>query len=191
MSETEQTAIANLLKGEVRGLETLVRIYQLRSIRAAYVILGDRQAAEDVVADAFIRVYERIAQYDPLKSFAPWFYRIVVNEAFKVARKANRSDSLDEDPTFLDSLLDKAAGPEDEVLLTEMRYLMLSAIYTLPAKQRAALMMRYYLDMQEKEIATALGWPLGTVKWRLHAAKKKLRESLVPRFGRSALDYDW
>ncbi len=115
----------------------------------------------------------------------------MVNQALKVARNASRSDSLDEDPTFLNSLIDKAAGPEDEVLLMEMRYLMLSAIYTLPAKQRAALMMRYYLDMQEKEIAQALGWPLGTVKWRLHTARKKLRESLVPRFGRSALDYDW
>lgn len=181
MSEAEQRAIADLLRGEVSGLETLVQTYQVRAVRAAYAILGNRHTAEDVVADAFVKVYERIGQYDRRRPFAPWFYRIVVNDAIKAARKSERSVTIDEE--WAEDLTDSASGPEDDALLNEMRYLVLSAIYTLPPQQRAVLVLRYYLNMEEAEIAHTLGCPVGTVKWRLYSAKQKLRHNLLPTLG--------
>ena len=186
MSEPEQTAITDLLKGEVRGLEALVQIYQVRAVRAAYAILGNRHAAEDVVADAFVKVYEHIEQYDRRRPFAPWFYRIVVNDALKAARKASRSAPFDEE--LSEDLADSAPGPEDNALLSEMRYMVLSAIYSLPPQQRAALVLRYYLDMDEAAMAQTLGCPVGTVKWRLYSARQKLRHNLLPTLGPTLAD---
>jgi RNA polymerase sigma-70 factor (ECF subfamily) len=177
----ELTAISQLRCGDIRGLETLVRLHQLKAVRTAYAITGSREAAEDIVADAYLKVYDRIGQLRESRPFAPWFYRIVVNGALKAVRKA-RWTSYNDNPDldFLDYLADTSPGPEEQATHKEMRALLLGAVYSLPAQQRAALVLRYYLDMDEASIAHALGCPLGTVKWRLHAAKKRLRKSLSP-----------
>src|SRR5438034_10080739 len=76
----ERRAIERLRGGDIGGLETLVRRYQLRATRAAYLVVRDRQLAEDIVCDAFLRCYERIQQFHADRHFAPWFLRAVVNE---------------------------------------------------------------------------------------------------------------
>ena len=95
--------------------------------------------------------------------------------------------SPDEQAALYD-LTDPGPGPEDEASTRELRLFMLSAIRSLPADQRAALVLRYYLDMDEATIAETLRCPLGTVKWRLHAARERLRRSLAPEHGLLAAD---
>jgi RNA polymerase sigma-70 factor (ECF subfamily) len=181
LSDTELRAVNALKQGDIRGLEALVRLYQLRAVRAAYGITGDRHAAEDVVADAFLTVYDRISTFDAERPFAPWFYRIVVNGSLKVMRGNRRMEPPSEDhAAWLTAQPDSGPGPEAAAEYNELRILLLDAIYDLPPNQRAALILRYYLDMDEASMAETLGCPLGTVKWRLYAARQKLRESLVP-----------
>lgn len=183
MTEQEQEAISDLRAGDIRGLETLVRLYQLPAVRTAYAITAGRDTAEDVVADAFLRVYDRIHQLDPRRPFAPWFYRIVVNGALKSLRSNKHTHSPNDlDIDWLDLPTD-SAGPEEEIATREMRLLLLSAIYTLPPHQRAAVVLRYYLDMDEATMARTLGCPLGTVKWRLHSARNRLRRTLALQLG--------
>ncbi len=185
MAEQEQEAITTLREGDIRGLETLVRLYQVPAVRVAYAITGSRPAAEDIAADAFLRVYERIHQLDSKRPFSPWFYRIVVNSAVKAARSSQRTRSSSEpENMWLQEQVDSAPGPEEEVATKEMRLFLLSAIYDLPPHQRAAVVLRYYLDMDEATMAQTLGCPLGTVKWRLHAARQRLRRTLAPEMGR-------
>jgi RNA polymerase sigma-70 factor, ECF subfamily len=180
MQAQERDAINTLRGGDIRGLETLVRLYGLTATRTAYAITGDLALAEDIAADAFITVHSRIKSYDPSRPFAPWLYRIVVNGSLKAARRARRDQRGDDDWDWLQSRISPAPGPEDEALGRELRELVLTAVYALPPRQRAALVLRYYLDMDEATIARTLGCPLGTVKWRLHAAKARLRQSLTP-----------
>ena len=180
MTNEEQKAIEQLKQGHIEGLETLVRLHQLRAIRATYAITNNREMAEDIVADAFLVVYDRIGQFDSSRPFMPWFYRIVVNGAIKANKKASRKGTgggvvqevLEQQP-------DTELGPEETVLLGEMRKILDIAVQRLPPKQRATLVLRYYLQMGESEIAQALGCPLGTVKWRLYTARIKLRRVLV------------
>jgi RNA polymerase sigma-70 factor (ECF subfamily) len=192
LEQAERDAVGVLKRGDIQGLEALVRLHQLRAIRTAYAITGDRHAAEDVVADAFLTVYDRIEQFDERRPFTPWFYRIVVNAAIKAARQVSRVPFLDEDgEEILSQQLDPSLGPEDRAVLRELRFLMVAAIYTLPPGQRAAVVLRYYLDMDEATIAETLRCPLGTVKWRLHAARKRLRGKLVmPEMREIALGYE-
>jgi RNA polymerase sigma-70 factor (ECF subfamily) len=180
LTESVRQAISAHKEGDIKGLEWLVRTHQLRAIRAAYGITGDRHAAEDVVADAFLNVYDHIAGFDSERQFGPWFYRIVVNGALKAVR-ANKNVEIppeDEEAGGNFEITDHSLGPEATAEYNELRQELSDAIGGLPPQQRAVLVLRFYLDMDEASIAETLGCPTGTVKWRLHAAKQKLRETL-------------
>ena len=79
----EQREMERLSRGDIAALGTLVRRYQTKALRAAYLITHDLAQAEDVVSNAFLRVFERAEQYDSQRAFGPWFYRIVVNDAIE------------------------------------------------------------------------------------------------------------
>lgn len=177
----ERAAIARLKRGDMHGLETLMLAYQVQAIRAAYLVTHDLPLAEDIVQSAFIRAYERIAQFDDSRPFGPWFLRGVVNSAATAATRARRQTALpgsgadipweppDDDP-----------GPEQVILAAETAAEVWRALESLPADQRAAAILRYYLELPEAETAARLGTPTGTVKSRLSAARSKLRAALDP-----------
>src|SRR5438046_5099592 len=83
---TEREAIDKLRRGDISGLETLVRQHYVQAVRVAYLITQDTALAEDIVQSAFLRVYERIDQFDVGRPFAPWFLRSVVNDALMAER---------------------------------------------------------------------------------------------------------
>lgn len=179
----EQEAIARLKQGDIGGLETLVHQYQTQAMRAAYLITRDSALAEDIVQAAFLRVYERIAQFDSSRPFGPWFSQIVVNDAIKAAARRERQVSLEREAgtneiTWADLLSDRQPGPADLAEAAEIRQLVWKALGQLPPKQRAVVVMRYYLGLSESEMVAQLTSPPGTIKWRLHAARARLRTLL-------------
>ena len=175
----DQISISRLKQGDLNSLEPLVIRYQARAVHAAYLILYDRSLAEDVVQTAFVKVVEYIHQYDEHRPFAPWFFRIVVNDALKAAQKQKRNISwqgLDESAAPLAQwLLDPAPPPESALEEKQVREHILQAIQSLPLEQRAVIVMRYYLDMSEAELSTKLDRPLSSIKWWLRDARKRLR----------------
>jgi len=173
----EHKAIARLKAGDISGLEMLVRAYQVRAVRAATLITHDRTLAEDIVQTAFIRAYERIHQFDAARPFGPWFLRGVVNDAVKAVTRRRPSASLDDSPDSLD-LPDPALTPEQLLEQAETHAEIWTALAQLPPAQRAAIVLRYYLDLSEAEIAAHQDVPQGTIKWRLHTARERLRKLL-------------
>jgi len=176
----DQNAISRLKQGDLNGLEDLVNRYQARAVHAAYLILYDHSLAEDVVQSAFIKAAERIHQFDDQRPFAPWFFRIVVNDALKFAQKQKRNISLEEqldEPTLLLAHSFVSPGPHPEQLVEQLenRQIILKAIQCLPPGQRAVIVMRYFLDMSMKDMTTKTGRPLSTIKWWLRDARKRLR----------------
>lgn len=169
----EYRAVARLRQGDIGGLETLVRAYGVRAVRAAALITHDRPLAEDIVQAAFIRAYERIHQFDPARPFGPWFLRSVVNDAVKAVTRHKPQAPLD-------ALSDPAPGPDELLERAETREAIWEALAQLPPEQRAAVVLRYYLGLSEAEIAGEQDCPPGTVKWRLHEARHKLRALLTP-----------
>jgi RNA polymerase sigma-70 factor, ECF subfamily len=167
----QDAAVDELKRGEMAGLASLVELHQLKALRTVYAILGDRAAAEDVVSDAFLKVVDRIDTFDRARAFEPWFYRIVVNLAIDYRRKARRSATRPE-------VLPVKSVPSAELDNRELRIDMAMEIDRLPRPERAALVLRYYLDMKEEAMAAILNCPVGTVKSRLHRARQRLRVSL-------------
>lgn len=181
----DRGAIARLRQGDLAGLEMLMERYQVKAVRTAYLITRDRATAEDVVQTAFVRVYERIHQYNAERPFEPYFLRIVINDAVKAASRQQRQVSIDaefdgSDRTLADVLPADAPDPADEAERLETRRVVWAAMEQLTPKQRAVAVLRYYLGYSEAEIAHTLTLPAGTIKWRLHAARQRLQELLSP-----------
>src|SRR5437773_2648150 len=86
----DRAAIAQLQRGDIAGLETLVRRYQARAVGAAFLICRDAGLAEEIAQAAFLRAYERSNQFDPARPFGPWFLRSVVHDALKAAARRER-----------------------------------------------------------------------------------------------------
>ncbi len=174
----ERASIARLKDGDIGGLAALVDAYQLQAIRTAYLIVRDRALAEDITQSAFIRAYERVAQFDSNAAFGPWFLRSVANDAIKAVQRGRRTDSLDRDveeggPATI--LIDPAAGPEALFEQAEDATAVWAMLGRLPARQRAAVVLRYFVGLSDAEIADKLDTPSATVRWRLFAARAKLR----------------
>jgi RNA polymerase sigma-70 factor (ECF subfamily) len=180
----EQEAIQRLQRGDIGGLEFLVHRYQVRAVRTAYLVTHDVSLAQDVVQSAFLKAYERIGQYDPRRPFGPWFYASVLHDAIKAARQRDRHvsiDALDVDGSGPDDspLEDLRPGPETLGEQAEAAAEVWSALERLKPEQRATVVAHYYLGMSDAEMAAAQSLPLTTVKWRLHAARQRLRVLLT------------
>jgi RNA polymerase sigma-70 factor (ECF subfamily) len=175
----ERAAIERLQRGDIEGLATLVTRYQTEATRIAQLITRDRALAEDVVQNAFVRVFDRIAQYDTERPFTPWFFRIVSNDAIKAAQRSARHVSLsDRGLDAFDQLPDDAPGPDELLTTLEQFDSVTAALADLSPEQRAAIVLRYYAGLNDREVAARLGSAPGTVRWRLHAARKRLRQLL-------------
>ena len=192
----EREAITRLKRGDISGLEFLVRQHQLRALRAAYLITQDRALAEDVVQAAFLQAYQRIDQFDAKRPFAPWFLRSVVNAAIKASQRNGRHFSLDEavqdaadDLTVADFIPDLAPELDETMEQSEMQQAVRLALQKLSPEQRAVVVLRYYIGLSEDEMSDQINVPVGTIKWRLHAARKRLRGLLDTFRGKSGLDW--
>ena len=188
----DRIAISRLKQGDLTGLEGLVNRYQAQAIHAAYLIVFDRALAEDVVHTAFVKGAERIHQFDEERSFAPWFFRIVANDALKIAKRQKRSISLEEqldEPTtqFAQWLVDPSAHPEQLLEEKETRQMILGAIQSLPPEQRVIIVMRYFLNMSEAELSMRMERPLSTIKWWLRDARKRLYDLMRPQGGSGSI----
>jgi RNA polymerase sigma-70 factor (sigma-E family) len=133
-----------------------------RLIRVAYLLTGSQSVAEDIVQDTFIRVFPRL---DGLGEPGAYLRRSVVNACYSWHRRQRRERlALLEPPA--------AAMPDEHVEMWE-------ALGHLGAARRTVLVLRYYLDLPEAEVAAILGWRVGTVKSATHRALRDLRRILA------------
>ncbi len=191
----ERKAVERLKQGDLAGMEHLVQTHQVRAARAAYLITRDEALAADVVQQAFLHAVECIAQFDGSRPFGPWFLRIVTNAALKAAVKAAREVPLEEDwdaagereadtppqQRMASAQLQASENqrePEAQVEEGEQRWALWLALGQLSPEDRAALVQRYYLELSEAEMAREMQVAVGTVKWRLHQARRRLRRQM-------------
>ena len=170
--------MARTLDGDLDAYGELVIRYSAVAHRAA-ALAGAGADAEDVVQEAFVKAFRKLATFRPSEPFKPWLLRIVVNEASNVRRSLRRRTAL----VLRTAPADRVDGPESDVLGRERREALLAAVRALPDKDRLVLTCRYFLELSEAETAQVLGWPLGSVKSRSARAMARLRDrlALLPR----------
>lgn len=173
----ESEAISRLKRGDISGLECLVMLYQAQALRLAYLTTRDYALAEDVVQTSFLRVYERIEQFDSTRPFGPWFLRSVINSAVTAVR-GRAVLSLEAQADAGIELPSLSPGLPEMLESAETRDEVISALDKLPPKERGAIVMRYYLEWNDVEVSHKLSVPPGTVRRRLHDAHERLRRLL-------------
>ena len=157
--------------GALDGVTALYREHALGLIRLAVVMMGDRQAAEDVVQDAFAELYRRWHTLSDTSKALGYVRSSVLNGSRTMLRKRARQ------PAHGDQLM-APSSPEAEALVSEEHREVLEAIRRLPDRQCEALVLRFYLDLTEGDIAKSMGISRGTVKSTTSRALAALRRTL-------------
>jgi RNA polymerase sigma-70 factor (ECF subfamily) len=182
----EAALVEQARRGGVDAYEDLVQQYQELAFRTAYVITGDAAEAEDAAQEAFVKAYYALPRFRPAAPFRPWLLQIVANEARNRRKALGRRASLALRAVEGCPSGDAAPSPEAAALAGERRALLLRALNALGNEERTAIACRYFLELSEAEMASALGCPKGTVKSRLSRALARLRQGLAAAEGRVA-----
>jgi RNA polymerase sigma-70 factor (ECF subfamily) len=176
--EAQETAGA--ARGDHAAFGALVERYQEVAFRAAYLIVREAPAAEDVAQEAFIRAYRQMRSFRQGEPFRPWLLRIVTNLALNEVRSRRRRRGLFARAAIFER--GEADPPHDDLAAQDESAALLRAIAELPEDDRIVLHLRYFLELPEREIAAAIGKPAGTVKSRLHRAGKRLRDVVETKY---------
>jgi RNA polymerase sigma-70 factor, ECF subfamily len=187
---TEELALVNAARaGDMGAFEDLVRRYDRNVFRIAQHITQNREDAEDVVQDAFLKAYTNLPQFQGQSKFYTWLVRIAVNEALMKLRKRRpeRFVSLDEDvKTDEDSMpreiADWSPNPEQQYNQAELKDILGKTIQGLPAGFRTVFVLRDVEGLSTEETAEALDLSIPAVKSRLLRARLQLRERLNKYF---------
>src|SRR6195256_812510 len=187
---TEELSLVRAAKqGDDAAFEELVRRYDRNVFRIAQHITQNREDAEDVVQEAFLKAYGNLAKFQGQSKFYPWLVRIAVNEALMKLRRRRpeRTVSLDEDiKTDEDSVprevADWSPNPEQQYNQAELREILTKTIQGLPSSFRTVFVLRDVEGLSTEETAEALELSIPAVKSRLLRARLPLRERLNKYF---------
>ena len=177
--------------GDIRAFESLVRRYDRNVFRIAQHITQNREDAEDVVQDAFLKAYQNLGQFQGQSKFYTWLVRIAVNEALMRLRRRRpeRMVSIDEDVRTEDDsmpreIADWSPNPEQLYTQSELKDILGKTIQGLPPSFRTVFVLRDVEGLSTEETASALELSVPAVKSRLLRARLQLRERLNKYFKR-------
>ena len=174
--DAEEELVRRSRSGDRQAFARLVEEHQTVARRVATAVVGSGGDADDVVQEAFMRAYTRLAQFDGGRSFRPWLLAIVANEARNRRRSAGRRTAL---ALRVQPPRDDVSA-EATVLAAESRAALLGALAGLRDDDRLVLGCRFLLELSEAETAAALDVRPGTVKSRTSRALARLREEVTP-----------
>ena len=187
MDRTEALLIADLCEGDETALAPLVERYKRMVYRLAVQITKNHADADDVMQETFIKVYRSIRTFRRDAAFETWLYRIAVNEALNfVKRRERRRECTLE--TTIEAEYEATAryraqlanDPQTQAEKAELRQYVTEAVNNLPLKHRTVVILHEFEGLTHAEIASILNCSEGTVRSRLHYARKKLRTLLKP-----------
>lgn len=173
----ELELVRQLQTGSRTAFDQIYEQYHVQAYRTAVFLTGNRTDAEDVVQETFVQVYLHAGELKEPTGFKSWFYRILTRLAWKCGRKERR-ELPDEDIAAHISRADEGDGLS-YLLGKEERERIRRAVEKLDDKHRSIVILYYFNDFSTGEIARITGCFEGTVKSRLHAARKKLEKSLM------------
>lgn len=191
----ELTLVAQSREGDTRAFGELVRRYENKIFRLAQHITQNREDAEDVLQETFLKAYEHLDQFQGNSKFYTWIVRIAVNQALMKLRrrKTDKSVSLDETiDTGEDTIVREIAAwdenPEQKFSREELGGVLDTAIQSLEPLYRSVFVLRDMEELSTEETAEALNLSVPAVKSRLLRARLQLREKLTRYFKRKGDD---
>ena len=170
-------------EGDRRAFGALVLRHQERVYSCAAQMLGDRGEAEDAVQETFVRAWRALDRFDGRSKLSTWLYRICVNVCLNALRRRKRVSSRDvEDPRTPEPIADptqRGNDPERHAATVQLYGRLGEALDALSPSLRTAVVLVLLQGMSHGEASVALGIPEGTVAWRIHEARRRMRFMLA------------
>jgi len=180
MAQDLRAIVERARSGDREAFGTLVRKYQQRVYMTAYRMMGSHADADDVAQEAFVRAFRGLKGFNAQSDFFTWLYRIVVNVALNHLRRPQRKRMVSVDEVKL-PLKDQAVAADDPRRALELKQMVLDighALDGLPDTLRATVVLVLFEGMPYRDAAEILECSEGTVAWRVHEARRKLRGPL-------------
>ena len=182
----ENKLIENIKKGDNRAFDKLVQMYMKRAYSVAFRYMQKDEDAQDMVQEAFIKVYINIDKFNENYGFSSWFYRILINCCINALKRRQKSGSLtypwekDKEIGVDDNIgdLNVTKDPEEDLILKEKNRIIMDGINSLPSKQKDVLILYDIEGFDQREISNILNIPVGSVMSRLFYGRKKLKKYL-------------
>jgi RNA polymerase sigma-70 factor, ECF subfamily len=180
LSDNELVIIIREMDQERYG--EIIERYQGKLFSYLYRLIGNRDEAQDLLQDVFIKAFRNLNSFDAERKFSSWIYRIAHNEAVNhIKRKSlKRFISWEDVVSVKDKLVTSSTeeGADESWIRQEMQKEVSDAVDLLPLKYKQVLLLRYFSDKSYEEISEILGRPVNTVGTLINRAKKKLAEKL-------------
>ena len=184
MNDNETTLIADALKGSQKAYVALTQRHQVAIFHIIFKIVHDKETANDLVQETFMKAFASLASYRSEYRFSTWLYKIAANCSIDFLRKKKiNALSLDQQLETKDGKVtfevpDYSYHPEMELERKEQRFNIEEAIDSLPEKYKEVIIYRHKDDKSYEEIADLLNIPVGTVKARIFRARELLKKKL-------------
>jgi RNA polymerase sigma-70 factor (ECF subfamily) len=189
MARTDVQLMLDVKAGDEQSFELLLRKYRTPLVNFLYRMVRDTAVAEDLAQEVFLRVYRAREEYAPSAKFTTWMFRIATNLALNSVRDNRHRrmeismdqsvDSGEEDARPLE-VADRAPTVEQELVARSRAEMIMRAIHSLPEKQRAAVLLHKYQELDYDEIARVLECSESALKSLLFRAYETLRVELAP-----------
>lgn len=178
---SDRELVQQVAAGDQQAVTALYERYATPAFSLALRVVGDRESAEEIVQEAFMRVWSHARSFDPQRGrFASWLLSIIHNLAVnELRRRRSRPQAAPGADELLGSLHEADPGPEEMAWAAARRRTIREALTQLPQPQRQAIELAFFRGLTQMEIAETLGDPLGTVKTRIRLGLQKLGRVLA------------
>jgi len=173
-AERDKYYIEQVLTGNVNAFSCLVEVHKDKAFNLAFRICGNREEAEEIAQDAFLKAYRSLGDFRMKSSFATWLYRIVYNTAVSMVRtRKEKVLSLDEFPADAVDFL-SASGNEEQAGVEYKNALINFALQKIPEDERGLITLYYYNELPADEISKITGISKANLKVKLFRARQKM-----------------
>lgn len=172
----EREWIRQSREGKAEAFAMLIREYQRMIHSLTYRMTGSMTEAEDLAQDTFVRAWQHLDSFQGNSRFSTWLCRIAMNACLNWRQREGRRNDVHQ--TWADHALNEDGPNHHETPNSESSLLVQTALNRLPAKQRAAIVLTVYQELNHADAARALGCTEATVSWRVFAARRKLKQWL-------------
>jgi RNA polymerase sigma-70 factor (ECF subfamily) len=180
----DEELVASARQGDRRAFEELVERHKRRAYHIAFDFTRDGEDAKDLSQEAFLKAFIHLKNFDGRSSFYTWSYRILVNLCLDYKRRNKRAPAAEFDETTVGQMEPsheptRPRSPDQQVLTRQLSIKVGEALEALPARQRAAFVLKNHQGLSIREIAELMETAEGTVKVHLHRAVTALRQRLA------------
>jgi RNA polymerase sigma-70 factor (ECF subfamily) len=186
--QDDNQLIARAKKGDNKAFEELVKRYDRLVLNIAYSYRNDKDEADDIYQEVFIRVYKGLKNFQSRSKFSTWLYRITINVCIEFKRKAkirdhellNNYDDENENSFSYANIIESEERTDHALLENETANLIKNELDKLPKQLKMAFTLKYYQGFKIKEISEMMNCTEGTIKSYLFTSSRKLRACLKP-----------